>query len=35
VYVRTGNAANPYDLAHVDLIIDLVKRREEPLELRE
>lgn len=34
VYVRTGNAANPYDLADVDLIIDLVKRRKEPLELR-
>jgi hypothetical protein len=33
VYVRTGNAANPYDLADVDLIIDLVKRRKEPLEL--
>jgi hypothetical protein len=30
VYVRTGNAANPYDLAEVDLIIDLLKRREEP-----
>jgi hypothetical protein len=35
VYVRTGNAANPYDLADVDLIIDLVKRRKEPLELRD
>jgi hypothetical protein len=35
VYVRTGNAANPYDLAEVDLIIDLVKRRKEPLELRD
>lgn len=34
-YVRTGNAANPYDLADVDLLIDLVKRRKEPLELRE
>jgi hypothetical protein len=34
VYVRTGNAANPYDFADVDLIIDLVKRRKEPLELR-
>ncbi|HEX4001028.1 MAG TPA: ATP-binding protein [Candidatus Acidoferrales bacterium] len=32
VYVRTGNAANPYDLAEVDLIIDLLKRRSEPLE---
>jgi len=35
VYVRTGNATNPYDLADVDLIIDLVKRRKEPLELRD
>jgi hypothetical protein len=35
VYVRTGNAANPYDLGDVDLIIDLVKRRKEPLELRD
>ena len=35
VYIRTGNAANPYDLADVDLIIDLVKKRKEPLELRE
>lgn len=35
VYVRTGNAANPYDLADVDLIIDLVKRRKQPLELRD
>jgi hypothetical protein len=35
VYVRTGNAANPYDLADVELIIDLVKRRKEPLELRD
>jgi hypothetical protein len=34
VYVRTGNAANPYDLAEVDLIIDLMKRRQEPLERR-
>jgi predicted HTH transcriptional regulator len=34
VYVRTGNAANPYDLADVDLVIDLMKRRKEPLELR-
>jgi schlafen family protein len=34
VYVRTGNAANPYDLADVDLIFDLVKRRKEPFELR-
>jgi hypothetical protein len=35
VYVRTGNAGTPYDLADVDLIIDLVKRRKEPLELAE
>lgn len=35
VYIRTGNAANPYDLADVDLIIDLVKRRKQPLELRD
>jgi hypothetical protein len=35
VYVRTGNAANPHDLAEVDLIIDLVKKRKEPLELRD
>ena len=34
VYVRTGNAANPYDLADVDLVFDLAKRREEPFELR-
>jgi hypothetical protein len=32
VYVRTGNASNPYELATVDLIIDLVKRRDESLE---
>jgi len=35
VYVRTGNAANPYDLAEVDLIIDLLARRREPLERRD
>jgi len=35
VYVRTGNAANPYDMADVDLIIDLVQRRKEPLELKD
>jgi hypothetical protein len=35
VYVRTGNAANPYDLADVDLVLDLVQRRKEPLELRD
>ncbi len=34
VYVRTGNAANPYELADVDLILALVKRREEPMRLR-
>lgn len=35
VYVRTGNAANPYELAEVDLIIDLLRRRSEPLERRD
>lgn len=35
VYVRTGSAANPYDLAEVDLIIELMKRRREPLERRD
>jgi hypothetical protein len=35
VHVRTGNAANPYDLAEVDLIIDLLTRRREPLERRD
>lgn len=35
VYVRTGNAANPYDLAEVDLIIDLLARRRQPLERRD
>jgi len=30
VYVRTGNAATPYDGADVELIIELIKRREEP-----
>jgi predicted HTH transcriptional regulator len=34
VYVRTGNAANPYDLADVDLVFDLAKRRKEPFDLR-
>jgi hypothetical protein len=33
VYVRTGNAGNPYDLADVDSVIDLVRRRKKPLEL--
>jgi len=35
VYVRTGNAANPYDLTDVELIIDLIKRRSEPSAKRE
>lgn len=35
VYVRTGAAGNPYDLAEVDLIIELVRRRSEPTALRE
>jgi hypothetical protein len=35
VYVRTGSAANPYDLAEVDLIMELVRRRSEPRALRE
>jgi schlafen family protein len=35
VYVRTGDATNPYDLARVDLILDLVKRRTDPLQLRD
>jgi len=34
VYVRTGNASNPYDLAEVDLIIDLFTRRRELLSRR-
>jgi hypothetical protein len=34
VYVRTGDASNPCDLAQVDLILDLVKRRSNPLALR-
>ena len=34
VYVRTGDASNPYDLAKVDVILDLVKRRSNPLALR-
>lgn len=34
VYVRTGDASNPYELAEVDKIIDLVRRRDEPLRLR-
>jgi hypothetical protein len=35
VYVRTGNGANPYELADVDLIIELVRRRAEPQAKRE
>lgn len=35
VYVRTGNAADPYELAKVDLIIELVRRRSDPAEKRE
>jgi hypothetical protein len=34
VYVRTGNAANPYELAHVDTVIELVRRRENPTKKR-
>jgi Schlafen, AlbA_2 len=34
VYVRTGNATHPYDLADIDLIFNLEKRRKEPFELR-
>ena len=34
VYVRTGDANNPYDLAKVDLVLDLLKRRSDPLALR-
>jgi hypothetical protein len=34
VYVRTGNASNPYVLAKVDSIIDLVARRSAPQALR-
>jgi Putative DNA-binding domain len=35
VYVRTGSAANPYELAHVDAIIELLRRRENPTSTRE
>ncbi len=35
VYVRTGNAAVPYELAEVDLIIELVRRRSEPAAKRQ
>jgi len=34
VYVRTGNAANPYELANVDTVIELVRRRENPTKRR-
>lgn len=34
VYVRTGNAANPFQLADVDSVIDLLRRRENPLKVR-
>ena len=34
VYVRTGNAANPFELADVDSIIKLLRRREYPLQTR-
>jgi len=34
VYVRTGNASEPYQLANVDLVIELVRRRAEPLAKR-
>src|SRR5438270_231744 len=30
VYVRTGNAANPYELADVDSVIELLRRRQDP-----
>jgi len=35
VYVRTGSASNPYQLADVDSVIQLVRRRENPLRTRE
>lgn len=35
VYVRTGNASNPYDLADVELVLELVKRRNDPQERAE
>lgn len=34
-YVRTGDAATPWDLAAVDVIIELTRRRARPEELRE
>jgi hypothetical protein len=34
VYVRTGNAANPYELAQVETIIELLRRREDPTSRR-
>jgi hypothetical protein len=35
VYVRTGNASNPYELAEVDLIIELFTRRRDLLARRD
>src|SRR5207245_1253180 len=35
VYVRTGNAANPFELADVNSVIELLRRRENPLRTRE
>ena len=35
VYVRTGNASNPYDLADVNLIMELFTRRREFLKRRD
>lgn len=35
VFVRTGNATNPHELADVDLLIELIRRREEPAKFRE
>jgi len=35
VYVRTGEISQPYDLAEIDRIEYLLKRREKPAELRE
>ena len=35
VYVRTGDASNPHELADVNLVIELVRRREGPLRLHQ
>jgi hypothetical protein len=35
VYIRTGNISSPYDLAEIDRIEYLLKRRERPQKLRE